>query len=131
MDALREYCSKRGIEIAGEYIDKISGKTKKRPQLDELMKAARRRAVDCVVVLSYDRYSRSLSHLVNPLEEFDALGIDFISLKEGTDTSTPQGKLLFGIMASIAEFDRSMIVERVKSGMAAAKKRGKHLGIYR
>jgi DNA invertase Pin-like site-specific DNA recombinase len=93
-----------------------------------LIADCRKRAVDCVVVYRYDRFARSLRQLVNALEEFRALGIDFVSLHEGVDTSTPNGRLVFGIFASIAEFERELIRDRVKSGLALAKSKGKHLG---
>jgi DNA invertase Pin-like site-specific DNA recombinase len=104
---LREYCERRGLLVAGEYVDN---------------------GVDAVLVYRYDRFARSLRQLVNALEEFRSLGIDFISLHEGVDTSTPNGRLVFGIFASIAEFERELIRERVKSGIAAARARGKRLG---
>jgi DNA invertase Pin-like site-specific DNA recombinase len=84
--------------------------------------------VDAVVVYRYDRFARSLRQLVNALEDFRALGIDFISLHEGVDTSTPNGRLIFGIFASIAEFERELIRDRVKSGLASAKAKGRRLG---
>jgi DNA invertase Pin-like site-specific DNA recombinase len=84
--------------------------------------------VDTVLVYRYDRFARSLRQLVNALEEFRALGIDFISIHEGVDTSTPNGRLVFGIFASIAEFERELIRDRVRSGLAAARAKGKHIG---
>ena len=84
--------------------------------------------MDAVVVYRYDRFARSLRHLVNALDEFRALGIDFVSLHEGVDTSTPNGRLVFGIFASIAEFERESIRHRVRSGLAHAKSRGRKLG---
>jgi DNA invertase Pin-like site-specific DNA recombinase len=126
---LREYCERRGWQIAGEYVDAgISGAKERRPQLDLLLTACRKRRVDAVVVYRYDRFARSLRHLVNALEEFRSLGIEFISLHEGVDTSTPNGRLIFGIFASIAEFERELIRDRVKSGIAAARSKGKKLG---
>lgn len=126
---LREYCERRGLEIVGEYVDTgISGAKERRPQLDRLLSDCRRRRLDAVLVYRYDRFARSLRHLVNALEEFRALGIDFISLHEGVDTSTPNGRLVFGIFASIAEFERELIRDRVKSGIAAARSKGKKLG---
>ena len=126
---LREYCQRRGLEIVGEYVDAgISGAKERRPQLDRLMTDCRRRLFDTVLVYRYDRFARSLRHLVNALEEFRALGIEFISLHEGVDTSTPNGRLIFGIFASIAEFERELIRDRVKSGIAAARSKGKRLG---
>ena len=88
----------------------------------------RKRKVDAVVVYRYDRFARSLRHLVNALEEFRALGIEFVSLHEGVDTSTPNGRLVFGIFATIAEFERELIRSRVRSGLASAKAKGKKLG---
>ena len=126
---LREYCQRRGLEIAGEYVDAgVSGAKEHRPQLDALLAACRKRCVDAVVVYRYDRFARSLRQLVNALEEFRSLGIEFISLHEGVDTSTPNGRLVFGIFASIAEFERELIRDRVKSGIAAARSKGKRLG---
>ena len=84
--------------------------------------------MDAVVVYRYDRFARSFRQLVNALEEFRAIGIEFISLHEGVDTSTPNGRLVFGIFASIAEFERELIRSRVRSGLAAAKSKGKKLG---
>lgn len=83
-----------------EYVDKgISGSRERRPALDKLLADCRKRLVDAVVVYRYDRFARSLRQLVNALEEFNSLGIDFISIHEGVDTSTPNGRLVFGIFA--------------------------------
>jgi len=126
---LREYCKRRGWEVAGEYTDAgVSGVKRERPELDRLLAECRKRRVDAVVVYRYDRFARSLRQLVNALEEFRALGIEFVSLHEGVDTSTPNGRLVFGIFASIAEFERELIRERVRSGLAAARARGKRIG---
>ena len=92
------------------------------------MADCRRRQIDAVIVYRYDRFARSLRQLVNALEEFRSLGIEFISLHEGVDTSTPNGRLVFGIFASIAEFERELIRDRVRSGIAAARSKGKRLG---
>lgn len=126
---LRDYCQRRNWEIAGEHVDAgVSGAKEHRPALDRLLVECRKRRVDAVVVYRYDRFARSLRQLVNALEEFRALGIDFVSLHEGVDTSTPNGRLVFGIFASIAEFERELIRDRVRSGLACAKARGKRLG---
>ena len=126
---LREYASRRGWDVVGEYVDEgISGARERRPQLDRLWADCRKRRVDAVVVYRYDRFARSLRQLVNALEEFRALGIEFVSLHEGVDTTTPNGRLVFGIFASIAEFERELIRSRVRSGLAAAKAQGKQLG---
>lgn len=129
LDELRAYCERRGLDVAEEYVDSaVSGAKESRPALNRLLADARRRKFDAVLVYRYDRFARSLRQLVNALGEFDALGIDFISLHEGVDTSTPGGRLVFGIFASIAEFERSLITERVRSGQAAAKRRGVRFG---
>jgi DNA invertase Pin-like site-specific DNA recombinase len=126
---LRDYCQRRGWQIAGEYVDAgVTGAKEHRPELDKLLADCRKRLVDAVVVYRYDRFARSLRQLVNALEEFRALGVEFVSLHEGVDTSTPNGRLVFGIFASIAEFERELICERVRSGLAAARARGKHIG---
>jgi DNA invertase Pin-like site-specific DNA recombinase len=126
---LREYVARRGWEIVGEFVDEgVSGARERRPELDRLWSDCRKRRVDAVVVYRYDRFARSLRQLVIALEEFRALGIDFVSLHEGVDTSTPNGRLVFGIFASIAEFERELIRSRVRSGLAAAKAKGKRLG---
>jgi DNA invertase Pin-like site-specific DNA recombinase len=129
LEEMRQYCARRGFDIAGEYIDRgISGSKEHRPELDRLLADCRKRRVDAVVVYRYDRFARSLRQLVNALEEFRSLGIDFVSLHEGVDTSTPNGRLIFGIFASIAEFERELIRDRVRSGIAAARAKGKRLG---
>ncbi len=129
LSEVRDYCNRRGWDIAAEYVDRgISGSTERRPALDRLLADCRKRLVDAVVVYRYDRFARSLRQLVNALEEFRALGIQFVSLHEGVDTSTPNGRLVFGIFASIAEFERELICDRVRSGIAAARAKGKRLG---
>jgi DNA invertase Pin-like site-specific DNA recombinase len=129
LDEVREYCRRRGWKIVGEYVDEgISGSKEHRPALDRLLTDCRKRLVDAVVVYRYDRFARSLRQLVNALDEFRALGIDFVSLHEGVDTSTPNGRLVFGIFASIAEFERELIRDRVRSGLVLARSRGRRLG---
>jgi DNA invertase Pin-like site-specific DNA recombinase len=126
---LRDYCIRRGWQIVGEFVDRgISGSRERRPELDRLLTRCRRRLLDAVLVYRYDRFARSLRQLVNALEEFRALGIEFVSLHEGVDTTTPNGRLVFGIFASIAEFERELIRDRVRSGIASARARGKRLG---
>jgi DNA invertase Pin-like site-specific DNA recombinase len=126
---LREYCKRRGWQIAGEYVDLgISGTKEKRPELDRLMAAAHRRQFDAVIVWKFDRFARSVSHLLRALETFQALGIHFVSLSESLDTSTPAGKMVFTVLGAVAELERSLIVERVKAGLRNAKAKGKRLG---
>jgi len=125
----RDYCRRRGWDVADEYIDTgVSGAKDRRPELDRLMSDAKKRKFDAVVVYRYDRFARSLRHLVNALEEFRALGIEFVSIHEGVDTSTPNGRLVFGIFATIAEFERELIRDRVRSGIRNARAKGKKLG---
>lgn len=129
INELRGYCQRRGWKVVGQYVDAgISGAKDSRPQLNRLLADAHQRRFDAVIVYRYDRFARSLRQLVNALEEFRSLGIDFVSLHEGVDTSTPNGRLVFGIFASIAEFERELIRERICSGLAAAKAKGKRLG---
>src|SRR5919202_1231200 len=123
---LREYAERRGFPIAFEFVDHASGAKNDRAQYRAMLDAARRREFDVLLVWRYDRFACSMRELVNALAEFDGLGIDFVSYSEGADTTTPQGRLLFGIMASLAEFERSLIAERVRAGMQRAKAQGKH-----
>jgi DNA invertase Pin-like site-specific DNA recombinase len=126
---LREFCERRGFQVVEEFVDKgISGSCERRPALDRMMAACRRRLVDAVIVYRYDRFARSLRHLVTALEVFNSLGIDFLSLHEGVDTSSANGRLFFNIFASIAEFERELARDRVRSGLAAARAKGKRLG---
>jgi DNA invertase Pin-like site-specific DNA recombinase len=126
---LRELCDRRGWDVGGVFTDVgISGTKERRPQLDQLLADCQKRLFDVVAVYRYDRFARSVRQLVNALAEFDALGIQFVSVHEGIDTSTPNGRLVFGIFATIAEFERELIRERVRSGLAAARARGKRLG---
>jgi DNA invertase Pin-like site-specific DNA recombinase len=126
---LREYCQRRGWEIASEYVDVgISGAKEKRPQLDRLIADAHRRRFDAVVVWKFDRFARSVSHLLRALETFNSLGIEFVSLSEQMDTSTPTGKMVFTVLGAVAELERSLIVERVKAGLRNARAKGKRLG---
>src|SRR6202034_837546 len=107
---LREYIERRGWQLAGEYIDVgISGTKEKRGALDRLMSDAHRREFDCVVVWKFDRFARSVSHLLRALETFQALGIHFVSLSESVDTSTPAGKMVFTVLGAVAELERSLI----------------------
>src|SRR5260221_6118270 len=126
---LREYVERRGWTVAGEYVDVgISGSKEKRPELDRLMSGAHRRRFDCVVVWKFDRFAQSVSHLLRALENFRALGIEFVSFSEQMDTSTPAGKMVFTVLGAVAELERSLIVERVKAGLRNARAKGKRLG---
>jgi len=127
--ALRDYAKARRLEVFGEYVDVgISGGKDSRPALNELMADARKRRFDTVLVARFDRFARSTRHLVLALEEFNALGVDFISLSESVDTSTPMGKMVYVVIAAVAELERSLIRERVVMGLQRAKAQGKKLG---
>ena len=112
-----------------EFIDSgISGAKDRRPALDQLLMAVRRRKVDVVAVWSLDRLGRSLRHLIALLDEFQGTGVGFISLREGLDCTTPAGRLQWQIIGAISEFERARIQERVKAGLARAKAQGTRLG---
>ena len=128
IDELREYAKSRRFKVVGEFLDEASGRNNSRVQLEEMLKQVRKRKVDVVLVWKYDRFARSTQHLVNTLEEFKSLGVDFIRYTQQIDTTTSMGKFFFTIMAGIAEFESDIISERVRSGMAAAKRNGKHVG---
>src|SRR5215831_7051609 len=105
-----------------------AGARHRRPGLDRLMKAARGREIDGVLVARFDRFARSTSHLVRALEEFQSLGVEFISLNESVDTSTPMGKMIFTVLGAVAELERNIIIERIKAGVSRARKQDKSLG---
>jgi DNA invertase Pin-like site-specific DNA recombinase len=129
IEELKAFCVRRDWDVVEEFTDTgVSGSKESRPALNRLLADAKRRRFDTVLVYRYDRFARSLRQLVNALAEFDALGIHFVSLHEGVDTSTPNGRLVFGIFASIAEFERELIRGRVRSGIAAARAKGRRLG---
>jgi len=126
---LWEFVVRRGWQISEEYVDRgISGSKNSRPALNQLMVDAGRRRFDSVVVWRFDRFARSVSHLLRALETFEALGMDFVSLSENIDTSTPTGKMIFTVLGAVAELERSLIVERVKAGIRNARAKGKQLG---
>ena len=127
LDELRRYTVARGWESV-EYTDVISGAKDRRPALDHLLKDVRRRKVDVVVCWRLDRLGRSLKHLVTLLDELQALGVSFVSLGEGIDCTTPAGKLQLHILAALAEFERGRIQERVRAGLARARRQGTRLG---
>jgi DNA invertase Pin-like site-specific DNA recombinase len=125
--ALREYAERRGFQRVGEYIDYASGTWEDRPQYRALLDTVRKRHVDIVLVWRYDRFARSTQALVQALKAFHSLGVDFISYQENIDTTTPQGEMIFTVMASLAQFESALISERVKAGMARAKAQGKRI----
>ena len=126
---LREYCEHRGWAVTDEYIDAgISGAKDSRPELNRLVADAHKRRFDAIVVWKFDRFARSVSHLLRALETFGSLGIAFVSLSEQIDTTTPTGKMVFTVLGAVAELERSLIAERVRAGLRNARDKGKTLG---
>jgi DNA invertase Pin-like site-specific DNA recombinase len=125
---LRRYVQARGW-TATEYVDTgVSGSKDRRPALDQLITAVRRHQVNAVVCWRLDRLGRNLRHLVLLLDEWQSRGIAFVTLGEGIDTSTAAGRLVAGVLGSIAEFERARIQERIRAGLARAKAQGTRLG---
>lgn len=126
---LAEYCERRGWQVTGEYVDAgISGAKETRPELNRLMADAHKRRFDVIAVWKFDRFARSVSHLLRALDTFRALGIEFVSLSESLDTGTPAGRMVFTVLGAVAELERSLIAERVRAGLRNAKAKGKRLG---
>src|SRR6266849_3097948 len=126
---LQQFAEARGWQIVGEYVDAgVSGAKDSRPEINRLMADAHKRRFDVVAVWRFDRFARSVSHLLRALETFNALGIAFVSLSEQMDTTTPAGKMVFTVLGAVAELERSLIVERVKAGIRNARAKGKRLG---
>lgn len=126
---LKQFAEARGWQIIGEYVDAgISGAKDSRPELNRLMADAGKRRFDVVCVWKFDRFARSVSHLLRALEQFRALGIDFVSFSEQMDTSTPTGKMVFTVLGAVAELERSLIAERVRAGLRNAVAKGRTLG---
>ena len=126
---LEQFAQARGWQIVGQYLDAgVSGAKDSRPELNRLMTDAHRRRFEVVVVWKFDRFARSVSHLLRALETFNALGIAFVSLSEQMDTTTPAGKMVFTVLGAVAELERSLIAERVRAGLRNARAKGKTLG---
>jgi DNA invertase Pin-like site-specific DNA recombinase len=126
---LEEYCQRRGWRVYGTYVDNgVSGKKDSRPELNRMMQDAHERRFDVIVVWRFDRFARSVSHLLRALESFNALGVQFVSLSEQVDTNTPTGKMVFTVLGAVAELERNLIVERVRAGLRHARSKGNELG---
>lgn len=126
---LREHCDRMHYRISKEYVDEgFSGKDDKRPQFENLLFDIRTGKLDCVVVYKLDRIGRSLKHLLNLFEEFNKLGVEFISLTQNINTDTPEGKMFWQMLGVFAEYERELIVARTMSGLDRARKQGKVLG---
>ena len=127
LDELRGITRQRGYVVT-EYADTASGSGKHLPERERLLGDARAGRIDVVLVWRFDRFARSTRDLLDALDSFRKWGVEFVSLRDAVDTSTPTGKLVFTIVAALAEFERELIRERVRAGLAAARRRGKHLG---
>jgi DNA invertase Pin-like site-specific DNA recombinase len=128
LQALRAFATARGWSVA-EFVDHgVSGAKERRPQLVAMLAEVRRRKLDVVVVTKLDRLARSTHHLVTLGKEFQTLGVDLVALDQAVDTTTASGRLLFHMLAAIAEFERDLIRDRVLAGLKRAKAQGKRLG---
>jgi DNA invertase Pin-like site-specific DNA recombinase len=126
---LRQFAVQRGLQIVGTYTDHgVSGTRARRPGLDQMMEDARRHKFDVVVVWACDRLARSTKHLLQVLDELNGFGIQFLSQREAIDTEGPLGRAIIVIISAIAELEKSLIVERVKSGMRRARLEGRQIG---
>jgi DNA invertase Pin-like site-specific DNA recombinase len=125
---LRQMASQRGYEITHEYIDRISGAKARRPGLDEMTADARHGRFDVVLVWASDRIARSVKHFPEVLDEFSRLKIEYVSFRENIDTGGPLGRAIVIIVGAVAELERNLIIERVRSGMRRAKLEGRHIG---
>jgi DNA invertase Pin-like site-specific DNA recombinase len=126
---LRELAKQRGFQVVKEYEDRgISGSKARRPGLDALMADARKKRFDVVLVAAFDRLARSTKHFLEVIDELSALGIEFISAREGIDSSSPMGRFFTILVGCMAEAEKCMLVERIRSGMRRAKLEGKRLG---
>lgn len=127
--ALKEFAAARGWVVHRIYEDRgISGAKGKRPGLDAMWADCRRRKIDVVLIVALDRLARSLKQLIEALDEFGRLGIDFVCLKQDIDSTNSASRLLFHIVGAVAEFERDLIRERTIAGMAEARRKGKHIG---
>lgn len=126
---LRKYAESRGFEIVFEYSDfGISGAKDKRPALDQMLKAARQKKFDILLIWKLDRLGRNTKHLLTVLDELDSLQVSLVSLHEGFDLSSPIGRVVATVLAALSAFEREIIRERVISGIQHAKSKGKKLG---
>jgi DNA invertase Pin-like site-specific DNA recombinase len=125
---LRQMAAQRGYTIIHEYTDRISGTKAKRPGLDQMMADARRGRFDVVLVWASDRIARSVKHYLEVLDELTRLQIEFVSFRENIDTAGPLGRAIVVIIGAIAELERNLIIERVRSGMRRARLEGRQIG---
>ncbi len=127
--ALRDYCIRNNISDYILYEDENqSGVKQSRPALDRMMKDVRDGMIEKVIVYSFSRYARSVTHLLRALEEFKKMDVGFVSTTENIDTNTPLGSAIFAILGAVAQLERDLIAERVRNGLANAKAKGIHIG---
>jgi DNA invertase Pin-like site-specific DNA recombinase len=124
LEAMRKYAKSRKWKVTLEIKDVGSGASE-RPKREELLLAARRREIDCILVWKLDRWGRSLPDLVLTLREMNEIGVAFVSLTEALDLSTPSGRAMVGLLSVFAEFERDLLKERVKAGIAQARLEGR------
>jgi DNA invertase Pin-like site-specific DNA recombinase len=125
---IKNYTQSRGWGVKGVFKDKASGAAGSRPALDQLMAQCKRGQADVVLVWKFDRFARSVSHLLSALQIFKDCGVEFVSVSEQIDTSTPTGKLVFTVLGAVSELERTLIAERTRLGLQQARRRGKILG---
>jgi DNA invertase Pin-like site-specific DNA recombinase len=129
---IRAFCQYKGWEIVETYIDKgVSGAKASRPALNRMMADAEAKKFDAVMVWKFDRFARSAQHMLKALELFNSHGIAFVSTTENIDTSTPMGKMVFTVLAAVAEMERSLTVERIHAGLRNARAKGRKPGVKR
>ena len=126
--SMREYARKRGWTVAAQVKEIGSGAASQRQLRGQLLEAARRREIDVVLVWRLDRWGRSVADLLSTLQELEHLGVGFVSLTEALDLTTPVGRAMAGLLAVFAEFEREILRERVRAGLAHARQNGKKLG---
>ncbi len=129
---IRAFCQFKGWEIVGTYIDKgVSGAKASRPALNRMMADAAEKKFDAVICWKFDRFARSAQHMLKALETFNSHGIAFVSTTENIDTTTPTGKMVFTVLAAVAEMERSITVERIHAGLRNARAKGRKPGVKR
>ena len=128
-EQLEKVATQRGWEVVKIYTDRASGSKESRPGLDALMADARAGKINTVMVIQFDRFARSARQLILALEEFQSIGVDFISLRENLDTASPVGKMMFTLVAGFAEMERGILRERIVAGMAHAARHGTKSGV--
>lgn len=129
LSELRQVAQQRGWTVVDEYVDHgVSGRKDRRPELDRMLADVGLGKIDVVAVWKFDRFARSLKHLMLTLDDLRAKNVDFVSIRNQLDTSTPTGRLLFQIVGAVAEFEVELIRERVLAGLDEARRKGKTLG---